>query len=85
MSLQERLGRAGELESSARGRSYGSEWPRWGRRRQAEGAEEGQDKGWLEISGETEKGQFRARRESRKNGSVRPGAGRGEGVLLKER
>lgn len=65
--MQGRLGRAGKLESPARGRSHGSEWPRRGRRRQAEGAEEGQDKGWLEISGETEKGQFRARRESRKN------------------
>lgn len=78
MSLQERLGRAGELESSARGRSYGSEWPRWGRRRQAEGAEEGQGKGWLGISGETEKGQFRVRRESRKNGNCEARGWEGE-------
>lgn len=74
ISLQGRMGKAGELDSSVRGRNCGLEWPRGSGRRQ--GTREDQDKGQLEIMGETDKGQFKSEKEHpAKNGTVRPGKG----------
>lgn len=48
-----RMGKAGELESSGRGRNCGLEWPRGSRMRR--GTRENQDNGQLEITGEADK------------------------------